>query len=217
MQITWHGQSLFQIKTNSQDNNPVNIVIDPFGKDIGLRLPKLEADILLVTHQHKDHNNTKVVLGDPFLIDGSGEYEIKDVFIRGIPSFHDNSQGKEQGKNTIYTIEAENLKVCHLGALGQKELTEEQVDTIGVIDILLIPVGGNGTISAKESAKILSQIEPKIIIPMHYALPKLKVKLDTSDDFLKAFGIKSLEPIKKLSIKKKNVATDEAKIILLSH
>ncbi len=216
MQITWHGQSLFQIKTNSQDNNSVNIVIDPFNKDIGLRLPKLEADILLVTHQHKDHNNIKAVLGDPFLIDGPGEYEIKDVFIQGIPSFHDNSQGKERGKNIIYTIESEGLKVCHLGALGQKELTEDQVDTIGPVDVLLIPVGGNFTISAKESAKILSQIEPKIIIPMHYALPKLKVKLDTSDDFLKAFGIKSLEPIKKLSIKKKNVAADEAKIILLS-
>lgn len=216
MQITWHGQSLFQIKTSSQDNNPVNIVIDPFNKDIGLRLPKLEADILLVTHQHKAHNNIKVVLGDPFLIDGPGEYEIKDVFIRGIPSFHDNSQGKEQGKNIIYTIESEDLKICHLGDLGQKELTEDQVDIIGFVDILLVPVGGNLTISAKESAKILSQIEPKIIIPMHYALPKLKVKLDTSNDFLKAFGIKSLEPIKKLSIKKKNIATDEAKIILLS-
>ncbi len=216
MQITWHGQSLFQIKTNSQDNNSVNIVINPFNKDIGLRLPKLEADILLVTHQHKDHNNIKAVLGDPFLIDGPGEYEIKDVFIRGIPSFHDNSQGKERGKNIIYTIESEGLKVCHLGDLGQKELTEDQVDIIGPVDILLIPVGGNFTISAKESAKILSQIEPKIIIPMHYALPKLKVKLDTSDDFLKAFGIKSLEPIKKLSIKKKSIAADEAKIILLS-
>jgi L-ascorbate metabolism protein UlaG (beta-lactamase superfamily) len=181
-----------------------------------LRLPKLEADILLVTHQHKDHNNIKAVLGDPFLIDGPGEYEIKDVFIRGIPSFHDNSQGKERGKNIIYTIESEGLKVCHLGDLGQKELTEDQVDIIGPVDILLIPVGGNFTISAKESAKILSQIEPKIIIPMHYALPKLKVKLDTSDDFLKAFGIKSLEPIKKLSIKKKSSDADEAKIILLS-
>lgn len=213
MQIIWHGHALFQIVVSPNKNSAVKIVIDPFNKDIGLRVPKLEADILLVTHQHYDHNNTKAVKGNPFLIDGPGEYESENVFIQGIPSFHDDSQGNERGENTIYTIEAEGINICHLGDFGQKELTEEQVERIGNIDILMVPVGGVYTISAQEATKIMSQIEPKITIPMHYKLPKIKPKLDPLDKFLKMFSIKGLEPVKKLSLKKKDLFSDEAKII----
>ncbi|XOB40265.1 MAG: MBL fold metallo-hydrolase [Candidatus Nealsonbacteria bacterium] len=215
MKIVWHGHSLFQITTNPEKNNQVQIVIDPFDKSIGLRVPKLEADILLVTHQHYDHNNIKAVSGNPFLIEGPGEYEVKGVFIRGILSFHDDSRGKERGMNTIYVMESEDIKLCHLGDFGQKELTEEQMEKIGEIDILMIPVGGNYTISLKEVAKIMSQLEPKITIPMHYAIPKLKIKLNPLNRFLKMFGIKSLTPLNKLSIKKKDIPADEAKIIVL--
>jgi len=215
MKIVWHGHSLFQITTNPEKNNQVQIVIDPFDKSIGLRVPKLEADILLVTHQHHDHNNIKAVSGNPFLIEGPGEYEVKGVFIRGILSFHDDSRGKERGMNTIYVMESEDIKLCHLGDFGQKELTDEQMEKIGEIDILMIPVGGNYTISLKEVAKIMSQLEPKITIPMHYAIPKLKIKLNPLNRFLKMFGIKSLTPLNKLSIKKKDIPADEAKIIVL--
>ena len=227
MTIIWHGQSCFEIITTPAKNRQVKIVIDPFSEEIGLRVPKLEADIVLVTHNHYDHNNVKAVSGNPFLISGPGEYEIKNIFIQGIDSFHDNSQGKERGENTIYTIEfAEayasshaltvgDLKLCHLGDLGQKELTEEQLEKIGQIDILMVPVGGVFTISAKEALKIMSQIEPKITIPMHYALPKLKVKLDGLDKFLKSLGIKSIVPENKLTVKKKDLSEEEAKIIVL--
>jgi L-ascorbate metabolism protein UlaG (beta-lactamase superfamily) len=215
MKITWHGQSLFQITTTPEKNSQVNIIIDPFDKSIGLRKPKLEADILLVTHQHQDHNNIEIVNGNPFLIKGPGEYEIKNVFIQGISSFHDDSEGKELGKNTIYIIESEDINICHLGDLGQKELTEKQLERVGDVDILMIPIGGKYTISAKEAFKIVSQIEPKIIIPMHYAIPKLKIKLDPLNKFLSLFGIKSLPTINKLSIKKKDISPDEAKIIIL--
>ena len=215
MQITWHGQSLFQIITSPEKNVQVRIVIDPFDKSIGLRVPKFEADIVLVSHQHHDHNNVAAVAGNPFVIENPGEYEVKNIFIQGILSSHDNSQGKERGTNTIYTIESENIKLCHLGDFGQKELTEEQLEKIGGVDVLMIPIGGEPTLSAKEAAKIMSQLEPKITIPMHYALLKLKVKLDSLDKFLKVFGIKSLIPINKLSIKKKDLPTEEAKIIVL--
>ena len=220
MNIIWYGQSCFEIITAPNKNGQVSIVIDPFSEEIGLRLPKLEADILLITHRHSDHDNIKAISTPksaslPFLICGPGEYDIKNVIIQGISSFHDNSQGKERGENTIYTIEIEDLKICHLGDLGQKELTEEQLEKIGEVDILMIPVGGVYTISAKEAPKIMSQIEPKITIPMHYALPKLKIKLDLLDKFLKTFGIKNLEPLKKLSIKKKNISPEEAKIVVL--
>jgi L-ascorbate metabolism protein UlaG (beta-lactamase superfamily) len=216
MTIFWHGQSCFQIISSQGKNNHVNIVIDPYSEDIGLKVPKLEADILLITHGHHDHNNIKAVAGTPFLINGPGEYEIKEVFIQGIPAFHDSSSGKERGVNTIYTIEAEELRICHLGDLGQKELTPEQIDKIGQVDILMIPVGGVYTISAKEAVKIMSQIEPNIIIPMHYQLPKLKLKLDGLDKFLKTMGIKKLDSLPKLSIKKKDVLPEEAKIIVLN-
>jgi len=216
MQIIWHGQSCFQIITSQGKNNQVSIVIDPFSEEIGLKLPKLEADVLLVTHQHHDHNNAKAVGGNPFLIQGPGEYEIKEVFVQGISSFHDSSLGKEKGTNTVYTIEAEDLKLCHLGDLGQKELQPEQIEKIGEVDILMIPIGGVYTISAKEAVKIMSQIEPSIIIPMHYQLPKLKIKLDGLDKFFKVMGIKKLDSLSKLSIKKKDISPEEAKIIVLN-
>lgn len=215
MQIIWRGQACFQIITQKEKNNQVNIVIDPFNETTGLRVPTLEADILLISHSHHDHNNIKAVKGLPFLIAGPGEYEIKEVFIQGISAFHDSLLGKERGLNTIYTIEAEGMRLCHLGDLGQKELTPEQIEKIGEIDILMIPVGGVYTISAKEAMKVMSQIEPKITIPMHYQIPKLKIKLDGLDKFLKTMGLKSIESLNKLSIKKKDLSEEEAKIIVL--
>jgi len=222
MQIIWKGQSCFQILSNQGKNNHVSIVIDPFDEATGLRVPKLEADIVLVTHQHHDHNNVKAVspsVGSnepPFLIQGPGEYEIKEVFVQGIPAFHDSVGGKERGTNTIYVIEAEELRICHLGDLGQKELTSDQIEKIGEVDVLMVPVGGVYTISAKEAVKIMSQIEPSIIIPMHYQLPKLKIKLEGLDKFLKTMGIKRLEPTQKLSVKKKDISAEEAKIVILT-
>ncbi len=214
MNITWKGQSCFQI-TTQKTKTPVNITIDPFSPEIGLRPPSSPADIVLVTHDHQDHNNIKAVAGQPLIISGPGEYEIKEVYIQGIPSWHDSVEGKERGANTIYVIDAEDLRVCHLGDLGQKELTEEQLEKIGEVDILMIPVGGNFTISEKEAQKIMSQIEPKITIPMHYLIPKLKAKLDGVDKFLKSLGIKSMHPEPKLSIKKKDILPEEAKIVVL--
>jgi L-ascorbate metabolism protein UlaG (beta-lactamase superfamily) len=215
MQIIWHGQSCFEIITTPAKNSQVKIIIDPFSEEIGLRLPKMEADILLVSHQHYDHNNKKGVAGSPFLVEGPGEYEIKNIFITGIRSWHDISQGKERGENTIYTIETEEMRLCHLGDLGQKELEEEQLEKIGDIDVLMLPVGGTYTVSGKEAANIMSQMEPKITIPMHYHIPKLKIKLDGLDKFLKLLGIKSIEPVNKLSLKKKDIPEGEAKIIIL--
>ena len=217
MQIIWKGQSCFQISASRGKNNQVNIVIDPYSEDTGLKVPKLEADILLVSHDHSDHNNVKAVGGNPFLIQGPGEYEVKEIFIQGISAFHDSVLGKEKGNNTIYTIEAEDLRICHLGDLGQKELTPEQVEKIGEVDVLMIPVGGAYTISAKEAVKIMSQIEPSIIIPMHYHLPKLKIKLDGIDAFFRVMGIKKLDSLPRLSIKKKDILSEEAKIIVLSN
>jgi len=213
MNIIWHGQSCFQIVSSQSKNGQVNIVIDPFDDSFGLRAPKLEADILLITRKDWEHSGEKNISGNPFIIDGPGEYETKEVFVEGIPI---PSAGKEKSFDTIYTIESEEIKICHLGFLGEKELSDDQVEKIGETDILMIPVGGLDTISAKEAIKIMSQIEPKITIPMYYQIPKLKAKLDGVDKFLKEMGVKRVESIPKLSIKKKNIASDEAKIIILN-
>ena len=215
MQIFWKGHSCFQILANIGKGNQVKIVIDPFSEEIGLKLPKMEADILLISHSHHDHNNKKAISGNPFLIEGPGEYEVKGVYVEGVHSWHDQKEGQERGENTIYTIEAEEMKICHLGDLGEKKLTDEQLEKIGDVDVLMVPVGGVFTISAKEAISIMAQIEPKITIPMHYSIPKLKIKLDGLEKFLKPLGIKKIEPLPKLLIKKRDLSPEEARIVIL--
>lgn len=198
--ITWAGQSCFQISVSNGKDHSVELVIDPFS-EIGLKEPNFSADILLISHQHKDHNNAEKIKGNPFLIESPGEYEVNGVFIQGIDSFHDASSGKERGRNTIYVIEAEDLRICHLGDFGEKQLSDDQLEKIGRVDILMIPVGGTFTISSVEAQKVIGQIEPKIVVPMHYALPNLKADLDGVDVFLKAMGKKEIEPQDKLVVK----------------
>lgn len=215
MQLLWKGQSCVQLIAARIKQDPVKIVIDPYQESVGFKLPSLETDIALVTHDHEDHNNVEGLKGGPFVISNPGEYEVKGIFIRGISSYHDEAGGEKRGHNTMYTIEAEEMKLCHLGDLGQPELTTKQVEEIGSIDILFIPVGGVYTIGAKEAVKVISQIEPKVVIPMHYAIPKLKYKLEGVGEFLKVMGVKAPEPQQKIIVKSKDLSEEEMKIILL--
>jgi L-ascorbate metabolism protein UlaG (beta-lactamase superfamily) len=216
MQIYWLGQSCFRIDSAKNKQETAKIVINPFSEEIGLKLPLLEADILLISRDHYDHNNIGRVKGNPFLIQEPGEYEIKDVFVRAIPVLHDDSQEGERDKNIIFTIETEELKLCHLGDLVQKRLKDEQIEKIGSVDILMIPVGGHYTIDGHEAQGIIAQIEPKIVIPMHYFLPRLKIKLEGLEKFLKVMGReKVVETEKKLKIQKKDLPTKETEIVVL--
>lgn len=215
MQIIWHGQACFEITAKNKENSDVAIIIDPFSEEVGLKLPKLAADVLLVSHSHFDHNNIKAVGGSPFLIDACGEYEVKGAFVQGLLGFHDNEQGKERGEVIIYKIEVEDIKICHLADLGQKELTSEQLEQIGNVDILMIPVGGKFTIDAKEASEIISQIEPRLVIPMHYKINNLKVDIDGLDRFLKVMGEEGIIQEKKLKITAKNLPAEETKIVVL--
>jgi len=219
MQVSWKGQACFSVIAQRNKQEQVKLVIDPFDPSIGLKMPVLEADLVLSTHDHEDHNNVKAVKGPaggaPFVITGPGEYEIKDISVRGIPSFHDEKEGKERGENTIYMIEAEGMRLCHLGDLGQSELTADQVSKIGNIDILFVPVGGVYTIDAKAATKIVSQIEPRIVIPMHYMLANLRFKLEKVDEFLKEMGVKNAEAQPKLAIKLRDFTSEETKVIVL--
>lgn len=215
MQITWKGQSFFMINAKAGENGEVTVAIDPYDNKIGLRVPNVEADIALVSHDHSDHSNVKAIGGKPFVIDSTGEYEVKDVFIKGISAFHDSVDGKERGSVVIYKIETDGLKLCHLSDLGQKELSPEQLEEIGVVDILMIPVGGTYTLDAKGAADIIAQIEPRIVIPMHYKLPNLKIDLDGVNKFLKVMGAEDIKPEKKLKITSTHLPTEETKIVIL--
>lgn len=214
MKISWYGHSCFKLLVKSNNGDKITIAIDPFDKETGLTPPRGAADIVLVTHNHHDHNNIQTISGQPFVIDSPGEYDIKGVFIKGVYSFHDNSKGGERGINTIYVIEAEDMKICHMGDFGESELSSNQLEKIGEIDILMIPVGGIYTINGSEAVKIINQIEPSIVIPMHYKIPNLNIKLNPVDKFLEEIGGEK-EIVEELLVQKKELIEEKMRIVVM--
>lgn len=215
MIIQWFGQSCFKLVTKPGPNGEVTVIFDPFDPSkLGLSLPKLSGDIVAITHDHFDHNHLSALGGEYFLIQGPGEYEAKQTFIYGVPGWHDNSGGTERGANTMYLMESEGISVAHLGDIGQTELTAEQIEYLEGVDILLIPVGGEYTVNAKQAHELVNQIEPRIVIPMHYKLPGLKVDLDSVDKFVKELGL-SAQTEEKFRITKKDLPQEETKLVLL--
>ena len=197
MTINWFGQTCFKITASRAKSEQANIIIDPPSKESGLKSPKLDSDILIAK---------KAPQGEYFLIDTPGEFDVKDVFIRGIGA----------KRAIIYVIKTEGLKICHLGKIDQEELNSSQLEEIGDIDILMVPVGGGDSLDAKRASAIMSQIEPKITIPMNYNTQGSKEKLEKADSFLKILGIGKMEAVPKLLIKEKDLPKeDEAKIIVL--
>ena len=212
MDISYLGHSSFRIRFKN-----TFVVTDPYDSaKVGLKMPKVTANIVTISHDHFDHNPLANVKDYKKVVAGPGEYEIMDVSILGYPSFHDGKKGKDRGKNTIYVFETEGLRVCHLGDLGHT-LKDKVVDKIGDIDILMIPVGGEYTIGPSEALEIVRAIEPNIIIPMHYFQKGMKKdafgKLKTADEFMKASNL-SVEKTNKLVVKISDVEEGQ-KIVLL--
>jgi len=208
MIISWYGQSCFRIEGKGG-----SILIDRFSKDIGLREPKIKDNILLVTHDHYDHGNVKDAPDDVTIISGPGEYDIGEVYIGGILSYHDNSKGSERGLNTIYIIRTEGINICHMGDFGQSVLEDDQLDEIGEIDILMIPVGGKYTIDAKQAVDVIRKIEPKIIIPMHYKIAGLNLDIDGPEKFIKEIGLKP-ENVEKFRVTQKTLPQEEMQLVV---
>ena len=190
-------------------------MIDPFSKDIGLKPPRIKDDLVITTHDHYDHHDLEGINPEAFLIEHPGEYERKGVSVWGIQSFHDNAKGAERGLNTIYIIKAEDITLCHLGDLGQEELTDAQVEAIGDVDALMIPVGGKYTIDYKQAVHVVGQIEPKIIIPMHYKVSGLSVDLEGPEKFIKEVGL-TPEKLDKLKLAKKTLPAEEVKLVVFT-
>jgi L-ascorbate metabolism protein UlaG (beta-lactamase superfamily) len=207
MDITYLGHSSFKIKTKT-----ATVITDPFDPQMtGLKFAPTEGEIITVSHAHRDHNSTDKISGVKKVVDGPGEYEISGVSIIGYPSFHDKEQGAKRGKNTIFVIEAEGLRLVHLGDLGHA-ITEDMINEIGDVDVLMIPVGGEFTIGPKEASEIVSKIEPFFVIPMHYMQEGLNkenfVKLEPVDSFLKESGLPT-ERLPKFSLKKEDILEDQ--------
>lgn len=212
MEISYLGHSSFKIKGKN-----ASVVTDPFlSSMVGFKFPKVEADMVTVSHFHKDHNFVEGVGGEPFVIDAPGEYEIKGVSVFGFPSFHDKVSGKERGVNTIYVIEVDGLRICHLGDLGT-ELSAKILEEINGVDILMIPVGGVYTLDPKEAITVIGQIEPLIILPMHFkaqGMTKDYDGLSTVKDFIGQMGTTGTENLDKLVITKDKMPT-ETKVVIL--
>jgi len=210
VEIFWYGQSCFRLRSRE-----ATVVTDPYADDIGYTLPNLRADIVTVSHAHRDHANYQAIKGKPYVISGPGEYEINGVFVTGLSAYHDQQLGKERGKSTMYWIEFDDLTVCHLGDLGHVP-TQSQVDELTDIEVLLIPVGGGPTINAAEAAEVVSLLEPKVVIPMHYRTPDLKFELEGVDKFLKAMGSEKTEPMESFRASR-DVLPEETQVVLLSY
>lgn len=209
MQITWLGHACFKIQ-----GKEATIITDPYEKKVGLKLPQLNADIVTVSHDHYDHNNSTAIHNEPFVIDTPGEFEVKRVFIHGIHSWHDEKEGADRGNNTIFVFDFEDIKIAHLGDLGTT-LSDTQLERLERVDILMIPVGGTYTIDAKQAAAVVNQIEPRIIIPMHYKIPGLTLKLAAVDAFCNEMGVKKNGPEEKLKISKKELPAEESRVVIL--
>ncbi|MEK7636109.1 MAG: MBL fold metallo-hydrolase [Patescibacteria group bacterium] len=211
MIITWHGGSCVKI----QSGNMV-IVADPYSKEAGLASPRFSAQIVTRSHEHS-HLQTDSVGGSPFVIDGPGEYEIGGVHINGVETHHDNSNGKERGLNTAFIYEIEDMRIAHMGDIGEEKLRGETIEALETIDILFVPVGGKHAIDGAMAKKITDQIEPRIVIPINYKLPKTHEALDSVDVFLKEIGAGKAEKMDKLVIKKKDLPqTEETRVVVLS-
>lgn len=217
MQIQYYGHSCFKIvaKPAGRGQEDIVVFLDPFDKTVGLRPPQGQANVVLVSHDHSDHSNTAAIKGDPTVIDIPGEYSLKGINIVGIDSFHDATEGKERGHNTIFILEMEDLKICHLGDLGS-DLNQKQLGEIDGVDILMIPIGGTYTIDAKKAIDIIKKIEPAIIIPMHYKINGSAVKgIDDEKKFCSEIGNCPREKVSKLNIKKKELEGKVMEVVLM--
>lgn len=212
--VRWWGQAMVSIETYWN----FTIVIDPFGEKIGYADPQLSGDLVLVTHEHGDHNNAELIEGEPIVargLDDTGKVQPIDqildrfpgqekvtwrdarlriarsshaVRVTSVASWHDDTEGSQRGANTLFLVEVDGVRIVHCGDLGQAKLTDEQLKALGSVDVLLIPVGGVYTVDGPQAANIVRQVNPRIVVPIHYKTPNLIYNLQGVQGFLQALG-----------------------------
>ena len=212
MEITWFGHSCFRLK-----GNEAAVVTDPASPETGYAPGRLMAEIVTVSHRHAGHNNTSNVSGVRKVLWGPGEYDLSNVLVTGIAAFHDDERGARLGRNTVFLIELDGVRVCHLGDIGHVPQAEHLTELTNV-DVLLIPVGGGGsTLGAAAAVKAINVIEPKLVVPMHYRAPgSARSDLDPLDRFLREMGLAPQEPQARLTVTRQALPKEkEAKVQVL--
>ncbi len=210
MEITWLGYSCFYLKGKN-----TSVVTDPIPPDLGYAVEKINARVVTVSHNHPEHSYVEGITGDKMVVSRPGEYEIGGVLIIGISTYHDAESGSISGKNTVFAIEVDDVNICHLGDLGHS-LSSKQIEELGNVDVLLVPVGGGTTINATQAAALVRSIEPKIVIPMHYKTLTLTRELDPVDKFLKEMGLNEVVPQPKVVITRSALPLTTQVVVLSS-
>lgn len=207
-EFRWFGHNSFRIRSRE-----ATILTDPVDRSTGYVMAKQFAEIVTISHDHTGHTNLNAVRPDYQVIDGPGEYEMDDVFITGIRTYHDNNSGSERGYNTVYLFEIEGLVVCHLGDIGHAP-NAEQSEAMAQSDILLVPAGGGTVISQEQAADIVSMLEPKIVIPMQFATEIGDKDLAAIEPFARLIGVNLPEPVDKYVVKASEL-TEAMQLIIL--
>lgn len=215
MDITWYGLSCFRIRESG-----ITLICDPYDKAVGLSLPKLRADIVTISHDRPGHNAAERVTGEPKVLRGPGEYEVKNVFTTGLATYHRKHKGDLSERNVAFFFEFGDLTVAHLGDIGEVPSQSEIEElNIGEVDVLLVPVGGGDTLDPTRAVEIVGMFEPKLVIPMHYRQPGLAdsiaERLEPVEKFLKELGVAVPDPVEMVKISKSNLP-EETQLVLLT-
>ena len=210
MEITWLGRSCFRIRAKE-----ATVVTDPCDKSTGYSISRPTADIVTVSHSDPAHANVDGVAGSPRVIEGPGEFEIAGTSIVGVTTYRGKEKTPESGRNVAYVIELEDMRVGHLGAIGHVP-TSDQIETMGGVDILMVPVGGGDSLDAPPAVETISLLEPKLVIPMSYKTDAEKAKLDPLDRFLKEMGAKSPEHHAKVTITRSSLP-EETQVLVIDY
>ena len=207
-EIKWFGHACFRLRARD-----ATILTDPVPRSFGYKIDKQRADIVTLSHDDPGHTAMELFSNSPKLVSGPGEYEMNDVFITGIRTYHDEQNGAERGRNTAYLYQLEDIIVCHLGDLGHA-LTEEQVESLSSVDVLIVPVGGGTVLDAAKAAEVVGQLEPKMVIPMQYQTAAGDRQRDPVDRFLKEMGVNDIAPRDKLVLRASDLRETTEVVVL---
>ena len=181
MTIQWLGHSCFLITNNSG----VRLLTDPFDDTVGYELPRVECDVVASSHDHFDHNHFQCIPGEYVKLTEAGETTVCGIPVKGIPTYHDDQKGALRGNNIIYNFNIDGIQLCHCGDIGH-QLSDETIQAIGHVDILMLPVGSVYTVDGKGAKKIVDALKPHIVIPMHYRTEDCKLDVESNAEFLEA-------------------------------
>ncbi len=216
MDITWYGLSCFRIREGG-----VTVVCDPFDNTVGKLLPRIRADIVTISHDRPGHSSIERLTGEPKVLSGPGEYEVSNVFITGLTTYHRKESDKADERNVIYFLDFDGLTVGHLGDLGEVPSQSEIEElNLGELDILLVPVGGGSILDPTRAVEVIGMFEPKLVIPMHYQQDEFDApwtkELEPVDNFLRALGTAAPEPQPMLKVAKSSLPEETEVVILAS-